>query len=256
MTSAALEMHGVSMVYETATGDIHALDDIDFAVGSGEFVAVLGPSGCGKSTLLALASGLEFPSAGRVEVGGRLVSRPITDVGIVFQSDVLLDWRRVLGNVMFQIEMRGQDFRAFEKRAFDLLRMAGLSGFEDKYPFELSGGMRQRVAICRALIHDPPLLLMDEPFGALDALTREQMVLELHRIWYQARKSVVFVTHDIEEAAFLADRILIMTSRPGRIAEIASVNIPHPRDRETRDQPEYIAIVSRIRKLFSQTGVL
>jgi NitT/TauT family transport system ATP-binding protein len=134
--------------------------------------------------------------------------------------------------------------------------MAGLSGFEDKYPFELSGGMRQRVAICRALIHDPPLLLMDEPFGALDALTREQMVLELHRIWYQARKSVVFVTHDIEEAAFLADRILIMTPRPGRIAEIASVNIPHPRDRETRDQPEYIAIVSRIRKLFSQTGVL
>jgi NitT/TauT family transport system ATP-binding protein len=256
MTSAALEMHGVSMVYETATGDIHALDDIDFAVGSGEFVAVLGPSGCGKSTLLALASGLELPSAGRVEVGGRPVSRPITDVGIVFQSDVLLDWRRVLGNVMFQIEMRGQDFRTFEKRAFDLLRMAGLSGFEDKYPFELSGGMRQRVAICRALIHDPPLLLMDEPFGALDALTREQMVLELHRIWYQARKSVVFVTHDIEEAAFLADRILIMTPRPGRIAEIASVNIPHPRDRETRDQPEYIAIVSRIRKLFSQTGVL
>jgi NitT/TauT family transport system ATP-binding protein len=157
---------------------------------------------------------------------------------------------------MFQIEMRGQDFRAFEKRACELLRMVGLSGFEDKYPFELSGGMRQRVAICRALIHDPPLLLMDEPFGALDALTREQMVLELHRIWYQTRKSVVFVTHDIEEAAFLADRILIMTPRPGRIAEIASVNISHPRDRETRDQPEYIAIVSHIRRLFSQTGVL
>ncbi len=254
--SLTLEMNRVGMVYETATSDICALSNIDFAVQSGEFVAVVGPSGCGKSTLLALASGLVFPTSGAIRVAGQPVTRPITDVGIVFQTDVLLDWRRVLGNVMFQIEMRGGDTRRFEKRARDLLCMAGLAGFEDKYPFELSGGMRQRVAICRALIHDPPLLLMDEPFGALDALTREKMVLELHRIWYQTRKSAVFVTHDIEEAVFLADRVFVMTSRPGRVAEIVRVDIPHPRDRQTRERPEYIGMVSHIRKLFSETGIL
>lgn len=254
--NAALEMNRVGMVYETATGNVQALDNIHFTVAAGEFVAVLGPSGCGKSTLLALASGLDFPSQGAIEVAGQPVSKPITDVGIVFQSDVLLDWRRVLDNVMFQIEMRGKDPKEFEKRAFDLLEMAGLAGFERKFPFELSGGMRQRVAICRALIHDPPLLLMDEPFGALDALTREKMVLELHRIWCQTRKSVVFVTHDIEEAVFLADRIVVMTPRPGRIAEIIDVSIPHPRDGETRELPEFVAMVSHIRKLFSQNGIL
>jgi NitT/TauT family transport system ATP-binding protein len=252
----ALEMSNVGMVYETATGEIHALDDISFSVAAGEFLAVLGPSGCGKSTLLALASGLDQPSSGSIRVAQRLVARPVTDVGIVFQTDVLLDWRRVLGNVLFQIEMRGGNVAAFEKRAPELLRTVGLAGFENKYPFELSGGMRQRVSICRALIHDPPLLLMDEPFGALDALTREQMVMELHRIWYATRKCIVFVTHDINEAVFLADRILVMTPRPGRIAEIVHVDLPHPRHPATRETSHFLALVSHIRKLFLDTGVL
>lgn len=251
-----LEMNDVGMVYDTRSGPIQALEGIDFAVGPGEFLAVLGPSGCGKSTLLTIASGLDFPTSGMVRVGGQPVTRPITDVGIVFQSDVLLDWRRVLGNVLLQIEMRGGDVGAYEPRARDLLRMAGLAGFEHKYPFELSGGMRQRVSICRALIHDPPMLLMDEPFGALDALTREQMVLELHRIWNETRKSVVFVTHDIQEAVFLADRVLVMTPRPGRIAEMRKVDLPHPRTPEMRESTQFLAIVSQIRRMFLKFGVL
>jgi len=254
--SLALDISHVSMVYETGTGYVPALDDISFSVETGEFLAILGPSGCGKSTLLALISGLEFPTEGSVKVAYRPVSRPVTDVGIVFQTDVLLDWRRVLGNVLLQIELRGGDAAAFETRARELLRMAGLFGFEQKYPYELSGGMRQRVAICRALIHDPPLLLMDEPFGALDALTREKMVLELHRIWYETRKSVVFVTHDIQEAVFLADRVLVMTARPGQIAEIARIDIPHPRTPATRSSPEFIAMASHLRELFTNAGVL
>lgn len=254
--SPVLEMADVGMVYETANGRTQALDGITFSVQPGEFLAILGPSGCGKSTLLALASGLDFPTSGTVRVRGQTVTRPITDLGIVFQTDVLLDWRRVLGNVLLQIELRGLSTAKYEGRARDLLRRARLAGFEDKYPFELSGGMRQRVSICRALVHDPPLLLMDEPFGALDALTREQMVLELHRIWNETRKSVVFVTHDIQEAVFLADRILIMTPRPGRVAEIMPVDIAHPRTAETRELPQFISMVSHIRKLFSQTGVL
>ena len=221
--TAVLEMSGLSMTYDTASGELLALDDISFAVQPGEFVSVLGPSGCGKSTLLALASGLVFPTKGEVRVAARRVERPVTDIGIVFQTDVLLDWRRALGNILMQVEMRG---------------------------------MRQRVALCRALIHNPPLLLMDEPFGALDALTREQMVLLLHRIWNETRKSVVFVTHDIQEAVFLADRVLVMTPRPGRIAEEIRVDLRRPRTAATREAPGFLSIVAHIRALFQQTGVL
>jgi NitT/TauT family transport system ATP-binding protein len=254
--TAALEMSHVRMVYDTASGDLLALDDISFAVQPGEFVSVLGPSGCGKSTLLALASGLVFPTRGEVRVASRPVDRPVTDIGIVFQTDVLLDWRRALGNVLMQIEMRGMALADYRQKAIDLLRMVGLAGFEEKYPFELSGGMRQRVALCRALIHNPPLLLMDEPFGALDALTREQMVLLLHRIWNETRKSVVFVTHDIQEAVFLADRVLVMTPRPGRIAEEIRVDLRRPRTAATREASGFLSIVAHIRALFQQTGVL
>jgi NitT/TauT family transport system ATP-binding protein len=254
--TAALEMSHVRMVYDTASGDLLALEDISFAVQPGEFVSVLGPSGCGKSTLLALASGLAFPTRGEVRIAGRPVDRPVTDIGIVFQTDVLLDWRRALGNVLMQIEMRGMALADYRQKAIDLLRMVGLAGFEEKYPFELSGGMRQRVALCRALIHNPPLLLMDEPFGALDALTREQMVLLLHRIWNETRKSVVFVTHDIQEAVFLADRVLVMTPRPGRIAEEIRVDLLRPRAAATREASRFLALIAHIRALFQQTGVL
>jgi NitT/TauT family transport system ATP-binding protein len=254
--TAALEMSHVRMVYDTASGDLLALEDISFAVQPGEFVSVLGPSGCGKSTLLALASGLVFPTRGEVRVASRPVDRPVTDIGIVFQTDVLLDWRRALGNILMQVEMRGMATADYRQKALNLLRMVGLAGFEEKYPFELSGGMRQRVALCRALIHNPPLLLMDEPFGALDALTREQMVLLLHRIWNETRKSVVFVTHDIQEAVFLADRVLVMTPRPGRIAEEIRVDLPRPRSAAAREAAGFLSIVAHIRALFQQTGVL
>ncbi len=254
--TTALEFARVGKIYDTRTGSVEALAGIDFAVRAGEFLSVLGPSGCGKSTLLALATGLEFPTEGAVTIAGRRVVRPVTDVGIVFQTDVLLDWRTVLGNIMLQVEMRDLDPARHVERARTLLRMVGLAGFEDKRPFELSGGMRQRVSICRALVHDPGLLLMDEPFGALDAITREQMVMELHRIWDETRKSVVFVTHDIQEAIFLADRVMVMTPRPGRIAEIIEVDLPRPRTVATKESPRFLALVAHVRHLFVQAGIL
>jgi NitT/TauT family transport system ATP-binding protein len=254
--SAALEMAGVTKIYETASAPIRALDNVSFSIDPGKFLSIVGPSGCGKSTLLALASGLEFPTKGKVRVSGQRVQRPVTDIGIVFQTDVLLEWRRVLANVLLQIQMRGGDLRAYEQKARALLTMTGLAGFEDKYPHELSGGMRQRVSICRALIHDPPLLLMDEPFGALDALTREQMVMELHRIWLETRKSVMFVTHDIQEAILLADRLLVMTPRPGQIAEIIDVDLPFPRTPATAESQRFVALVAHVRRLFERAGVL
>jgi NitT/TauT family transport system ATP-binding protein len=254
--SAALEMAGVTKIYETASAPIRALDNVSFSIDPGKFLSIVGPSGCGKSTLLALASGLEFPTKGKVRVSGQRVQRPVTDIGIVFQTDVLLEWRRVLANVLLQIQMRGGDLRAYEEKARALLTMTGLAGFEDKYPHELSGGMRQRVSICRALIHDPPLLLMDEPFGALDALTREQMVMELHRIWLETRKSVMFVTHDIQEAILLADRLLVMTPRPGQIAEIIDVDLPIPRTPATAESQRFVALVAHVRRLFERAGVL
>jgi len=254
--TSALAFAGVGKIYDTSTGSVEALSAIDFAVGTGEFLSVLGPSGCGKSTLLALATGLEFPTEGTVTVAGQRVARPVTDVGIVFQTDVLLDWRTILGNIMLQIEMRNLDPARHVERARALLKMVGLAGFEDKRPFELSGGMRQRASICRALVHDPSLLLMDEPFGALDAITREQMVMELHRIWDETRKSVVFVTHDIQEAIFLADRVMVMTPRPGRIAEIIEVDLPRPRTVTLRESPRFLALVAHVRQLFVQAGIL
>ena len=255
-TTAALRFRNVGKVFETPTGNLRALSDIDFELHGGEFLSVLGPSGCGKSSLLALGTGLEFPTEGSVEVEGHRVERPVTDVGIVFQTDVLLDWRTVLGNIMLQIEMRGLDAAQYESRARELLRTVGLAGFERKRPYELSGGMRQRVSICRALVHDPRILFMDEPFGALDAITREQLVLELHRIWNETRKSVMFVTHDIGEAIFLADRVLVMTPRPGRIEEIVDVDLPRPRTVEIRESPRFLALVAHVRALFVQAGIL
>ena len=254
--TAALQFRGVGKVFETPTGSLRALSNIDFELRRGEFLSVLGPSGCGKSSLLALGTGLEFPTEGVVDVEGRRVDRPVTDVGIVFQTDVLLDWRTVLGNILLQIEMRGLDVAQYEPRARELLHTVGLAGFERKRPYELSGGMRQRVSICRALVHDPHILFMDEPFGALDAITREQLVMELHRIWNETRKSVLFVTHDIGEAIFLADRVLVMTPRPGRVEEIVDVDLPRPRTVETRESPRFLALVAHVRSLFVQAGVL
>ena len=252
----AVDVREMGKVYGTAAGELVALDAVGFRVAPGEFLAIVGPSGCGKSTLLMAIAGLDPPTSGEVRVGDRPVHAPVTDVGIVFQTDVLLDWRRVLDNILLQIEMRHLRREDYVDRARSLLATVNLADFAHCYPFELSGGMRQRTAICRALIHDPPLLLMDEPFGALDALTREQMSVELHRIWQDTGKTVVFVTHDIQEAVYLADRVLVMTPRPGRIAEIVDVGLPRPRTSSTRASPGFAARVARIRHIFEQYGVL
>ncbi len=234
----------------------NALDGLDLSVASGELVAVVGPSGCGKSTLLRIVAGLLPFSSGAVRVGGRDVAGPQTDLGIVFQSPVLLDWRNVLDNVLIQIELRGLDIGQYRERACQLLADVGLSEFHDRRPRELSGGMRQRVAIVRALIHDPSLLMMDEPFGALDALTREQMRIDLEKLWLVQRHTLIFVTHGISEAVALADRVVVMTPRPGRIEKIISVDLPRPRDKALVTSARFTEYCNEITECFMRNGVI
>ena len=206
----------VSKTFRGRKGEVQALQDIDLTIARGEFVTFLGPSGCGKSTLLMLVSGLIPSSQGRIKVGDKFITEPNSDVGIVFQQDVLLEWRNALQNVMIQAEIRKTDLGAARDRARQLLKMVSLEDFENAYPKELSGGMRQRVSICRALLHKPPLLLMDEPFGALDAMTRDQLQLDLLRLCADNEMTVFFITHSIPEAVFLSDRIVVISPRPGR----------------------------------------
>jgi NitT/TauT family transport system ATP-binding protein len=242
--------------YASAGGAVVALADIDFTVADGEFVAILGPSGCGKSTLLKILAGLLPATSGDALLAGSPILGPRRDIGVVFQSPVLFPWRTVLANALLPADVQRLGRRVHEKIALDLLGVVGLQGFEQRYPWELSGGMQQRVAIVRALVHDPAMLLMDEPFGALDAMTREQMNLELQRIWLERRKTVVFVTHSIPEAVFLADRVLVMTPRPGRIADIVAVDIPRPRGLDVMNTPGFGRYVSQIRGHFSAKGAL
>jgi NitT/TauT family transport system ATP-binding protein len=243
-----IEYDAVGKTYNSGDDEVIALAEISFHVSEGEFVTVVGRSGCGKSTLLKITSGLLPATAGTVRVAGTLVRGPLTNIGVVFQAPVLLAWRKALDNVLLQIEARGLAVAAYRKRALELLELTGLRGFEGKYPNELSGGMQQRVSISRALIHDPPLLLMDEPFGALDAITRDEMNLELLRIWQEAKKTLLFITHSIPEAVFLADRVVVMTPRPGKVAEIIPIDLPRPRVTAFRDDPKFIAYVRKIRE--------
>jgi NitT/TauT family transport system ATP-binding protein len=247
-----VEVSDLVRVFPTPEGPVRALDGVSFDVRRGEFLSVVGPSGCGKSTLAMLIAGLLRPTSGVITVDGRAVDRPQTDLGIVFQNAVLLAWRTALDNVLLQLEMRGLDPRSYRDRAWELLRSVGLEGFERRLPHELSGGMRQRVAICRALIHDPPLLLMDEPFGALDALTRDQMTLDCAR----GGKTVLFITHSITEAVFLSDRVIVMTPRPGRIDSVVEVELPRPRRLAVRELPAFAGYVRGIRDRFMAQGVL
>jgi NitT/TauT family transport system ATP-binding protein len=256
MTAPFVVVHDVSKVYRTRDGGVHAVDNVSFEIGEEEFVSLLGPSGCGKSSLLMMISGLMPVSTGDITIQGVRVSRPYVDLGIVFQQDVLLDWRNVLDNVLLQADIRHMDRKAARIRAMSLLELVGLTGFEKKYPSQLSGGMRQRVSICRALLHDAPLLLMDEPFGALDALTREQMNLELLRIWNQSKKTVLFVTHSIPEAVLLSDRVIVMSPRPGRIEESITIDLPRPRGMSVRDSQAFGDYDRRIRAIFEASGVL
>ena len=236
--------------FVTRGGDeVVALSDVSLTVARNEFVCLAGPSGCGKSTLLRLVAGLVTPSSGTVAVGGTAVTEPREDTGIVFQAPTLLPWASILDNVLFPLDMMGKLDAAGRARARDLLALVGLSGFESKQPRELSGGMQQRAGICRALVHDPDILLMDEPFGALDALTREELTIELMRICEERPKTILFVTHSIPEAVLLADRVVVMSPRPGRIAEIIDVPLPRPRDFDMEARSEFQAITRRIREL-------
>jgi NitT/TauT family transport system ATP-binding protein len=247
----AVRLDGVA---ETYAGGLEAVRDVGFRVAPGEFLTLLGPSGCGKSTLLMMIAGLLAPSRGAVAVGGTRVDGPRPDVGVVFQSPTLLPWRTVLGNVLIPIEMLRRPRRQWEGRARELLAMVKLTEFADTLPHGLSGGMKQRVAICRALIHDPTLLLMDEPFSALDALTRDQMGQELLRIWERYRKTVVFVTHSIREAVFLSDRVLVMSARPATIAYETAVELPRPRTIDMQESGAFNRHVGVLRQAIEAGG--
>jgi len=256
MSDFFIAVEDVTKVYATKAGPVHALGPVNLSVRSGDFVAIVGPSGCGKSTLLLLVAGLLECSAGRVVLGGVEVRGPRTDVGIVFQTPELADWRDVLGNVLLQVELRGHKARTFEPRARELLDSVGLREFEHRFPFELSGGMQQRAAFCRALIHDPPLVLMDEPLGALDALTREQLRTDLERLWMNTGKTVLFVTHSITESVQLADYVVVMGPRPGLIEQVVRIELPRPRTIEVREAPQFHRYVHDITEVFLRRGVL
>ncbi|MFN0300750.1 MAG: ABC transporter ATP-binding protein [Burkholderiales bacterium] len=251
-----IQIEDLSHRFRRGPTETHALDRVSVAITEGEFVAIVGPSGCGKSTLLKIIAGLLPPTAGSVHLNGTPVRGPQTALGVVFQSPVLLDWRTVLDNVLVQLELRSIDPRLFRQKAHELLSNVGLAEFANRFPRELSGGMRQRTAIARALIHDPPLLLMDEPFGALDALTREQMRIDLEALWMQSRKTVLFITHSIDEAVLLADRVLVMSPRPGRIDHEITIPLARPRGLDARKNPAFAEATQIITEIFLARGVL
>jgi NitT/TauT family transport system ATP-binding protein len=240
--AALVELSSVRKLFD----NLIAVDGISFQIMDNEFVSIVGPSGCGKSTLLRMVAGLIAPSGGAIRLRDQQLEGPARDVGMVFQSPVLLPWRTALENVLFVAEMRGARRRTYRARALDLLRLAGLAGFENRMPYELSGGMQQRVAICRALLLNPSIILMDEPFGALDIITRERMGFELQKIWSASRSTVLFVTHSITEATLLSDRILVMSAHPGRLVEVVPVDLPRPRERRTLTSPRFIEITAHV----------
>jgi NitT/TauT family transport system ATP-binding protein len=245
-----VSVSGVGKTFGTEGGGVRALEGIDLSIAAGEFVSLIGPSGCGKSTLLRLIGDLTTPSAGSIEVNGKPARRARLDrdYGMVFQAPVLMDWRTVAKNIELPLELMGYDRGERSRRSTDLLKLVELEGFEGRHPWQLSGGMQQRVAIARALAFDPKLLLMDEPFGALDEMTRERMNLELMQIWTRTRTTVVFVTHSIPEAVFLSTRVVVMSPRPGRIARIVEIDLPQPRTVETREQERYFELVTEVRE--------
>ncbi|MBX6368495.1 MAG: ABC transporter ATP-binding protein [Rhodospirillales bacterium] len=248
--SAFIHLAGVRKLYRRGREEFLAVSDVTFDVGEGELVSLVGPSGCGKTTVLKILAGLHPADAGTVRIGSpEHPFDPARDVGMVFQQPLLLKWRRIIDNVLLPAEILGLPMREARERARELLALVGLGGFEAKYPYELSGGMQQRAAIARALVHDPKLILMDEPFGALDALTREKMNLELLRIWRESRKTIVFVTHGIGEAVFLGTRVVVLTAGPARMADNFTVSLPHPRSLDIKTHEDFGAYTRRIYRL-------
>lgn len=254
MSAPLLTVEGLSMVFSQGNGRLPVLDQVSFRVRETEFVCLVGPSGCGKTTLLKLIAGLQQPSAGQIRLAGQLVDRPNRDVGFVFQEPTLMDWRTVRDNVTLPLEVKGCGRDKARREAQALLDLVGLTGFEDAFPAQLSGGMAQRVALARALVHDPQLLLLDEPFGALDALTRERMGRELLRIWRARRKTVVLVTHSVSEGVFLADRVLVLGPRPATIVSEVPVDLPRPRTEGDREAPACTMMSQLVREALDGAG--
>lgn len=249
--ASSISIKDVDYVYPSSGGDVTALQNVTLEAKPNEIITIVGPSGCGKSTLLMLVAGLNKPTLGEVRIGSKLVDGPDEGLGVMFQTDLLLDWRTILQNVLLQSDIRKHDRAKSTERAKELLEVANLAGFEGRYPRELSGGMRQRVAICRTLLHDPRILLMDEPFAALDALTRDQMTTFLEKLWEEHPRTILFVTHSIPEAVFLADRVVVMSSRPGTIDRIIDIDLPRPRVESLRETPEFTRYVAEIRACFA-----
>jgi len=249
VTEGYIEAAGVRKIYHTRTDRIEAVAGVSFAAAKGEFVAILGPSGCGKSTLLMMCAGLETITEGSIRLDGAPIAGPRSSIGVMFQDSTLLPWKSVLNNVLFPARIQGRDMAVARDRAKMLIEMVGLRGFESKRPHELSGGMRQRAAICRALVTDPDILLMDEPFSALDAITRDEMNEALMDIWEKQTKTALFVTHSIREAVFLADRVLVMTRRPARIVEDLRIPFERPRRAGIQESVEFNRICSGLRAL-------
>ena len=245
-----IEVDGVNMVFKVGKGEAVALQDANLAIEAGDFVSLIGPSGCGKTTLMRLVADLIEPTAGTITVAGKTPreARRDREYGYVFQAPVLYEWRSVMANVTLPLEIMGHGRSERKATAERLLAMVGLEKFHRQYPWQLSGGMQQRVSIARALAFDPKLLLMDEPFGALDEITREAMNLELLRLWHETRKTIVFVTHSIAEAVFLSSRIVVMTARPGRIREVIAVDLPYPRTVETRESERFFELTTQVRE--------
>jgi NitT/TauT family transport system ATP-binding protein len=252
--SPLIAVRDVSRVFTSGGTTVTALDHVGFEVQAGNFVSIVGPSGCGKSTLLKIVSGLLAPSSGTVTVHGEPVRAPLENVGMVFQAPILLKWRSVIGNILLPVEFARLDIPSHTERTRTLIKLVGLEGFDEMYPHQLSGGMQQRVSLCRALVTDPQLLLMDEPFGALDAMTRDELDMELLRIWEERKKTVLFVTHSIQEAVFLSDVVFVMSARPGRLLEQIAINLPRPRSMEMMTDQKFGGYALKIRALLAARG--
>jgi NitT/TauT family transport system ATP-binding protein len=250
VTGTAVDIRNLSVRFRSKRATTTALDDVTMSVGTGEFISIVGPSGCGKSTLLKVVAGLVTPSDGQVALFGSTVVGPQRNIGFAFQRAALLEWRGVRKNILLQAEIRGIDKAKAARRADELIELTGLTGFEKALPHELSGGMQQRVALCRALLHEPPVLLMDEPFGALDALTREQLNAELNKIWRETGTTILLVTHSIAEAVFLGTRVEVMSPRPGRLMRTLPVDLPRERDyAQVMTDPRFGSLTREIRHL-------
>jgi NitT/TauT family transport system ATP-binding protein len=251
-----IAIRGVSKIFETADGSVHAFGPSSLDMAPGEFVSLLGPSGCGKSTLMLMVAGLLPVSSGEILARGIRTEAPRTDIGIMFQDNTLVPWRTVRGNIELQLELRGLDIAQYQQRVSELITSVQLDGFAARYPHELSGGMQQRAALCQTLVHEPQTLLLDEPLGKLDAMTRETIRRDLQSLWLSARPTVLFVTHSIEEAVQLSSRVCVITPRPGRIEHVIDIDLPWPRDLEVKKSRQFTDYLAQIQEIFHGYGVI